>query len=243
MPLTNEFRASLEKWQGLGTKFGWQQLVGWTGRCPPPQKVRVLSNRPQSPSSKSSNSSYAPVDMAPWLLVCTFAVDITLRQQDNFLKLWQGNVESKAVTSTGNGEIFSQGKNYYLSGLWSSVVSIWRGFDPLAYTGRIVGPKFRGWQFFLSFNYLSSSQEHTTVITNSFQSHQPNWKNSLPTSFLELLPLKLLWLWTWHTQGFKYDNQEMNSFVFGIPTSAACTLNFVHWPMSCCIKLQRVYEP
>jgi len=55
--------------------------------------------------------------MAPWLLVCTFAVDITLRQQDNFLKLWQGNVESKEVTSTGNGEIFSQGKNYYLSGL------------------------------------------------------------------------------------------------------------------------------
>lgn len=104
------------------------------------------------------------------------------------------------------------------------MVSIWRGFDPLAYTGRIVGPKFRGWQFFLSFNYLSSSQEHTTVITNSFQSHQPNWKNSLPTSFLELLPLKSLWLWTWHTQGFKYDNQEMNSFVFGIPTSAACTL-------------------
>ena len=123
------------------------------------------------------------------------------------------------------------------------MVSVWRGFDPLAYTGRIVGPKFRGWWFFLSINYLSSSQEHTTVITNSFQSHWPNWKNSPPTSFLELLPLNLLWLWSWHTQGFKYDNQEMNSFVFGIPTSAACALNFVHWPMSCCIKLQRVYEP
>lgn len=43
------------------------------------------------------------------------------------------------------GKFLAGVKNYYLSGLQSSVVSIWRGFDPLAYTGRIVGPKFRGW--------------------------------------------------------------------------------------------------
>ena len=69
--------------QSLEDNSWWDGLAGAAPR-PRPQKVRVLSNWPQSPSSKSSNSTYAPADMAPWLLVCTSAVYITLRHQDNF---------------------------------------------------------------------------------------------------------------------------------------------------------------